>query len=259
MGPNFGGQLTPQGSPMGHGPRPSVPPPFVPPPTGPPPPGVTDAHGNVTYPRDPSQDQERPTQRDMDSIIPYYQDTGGGIRYPTTPQEFYWQYRNMLRNMRNQYPEGTHWGWLQARMNPALLSPAGGFGMAHLAEILRDPYNLPDDRLRDMMQNTEVGYNKAGQAIKEAGLQSGAGFGGVAGKAGQQVELAKGAEQARNMREYEQWRQETGDRRLNALLLPYLQTVNQAAGVAEGVPAQSGPSSTDQWLQYAMMLASILT
>jgi hypothetical protein len=124
-------------------------------------------------------------------------------------------------------------------------------GIPHLTANFADPYGLPNDAgLRASLEATELGYNRAGHQIRAAGLGSGGGHGGVQRGFGAQNELARGAAQARDLREWDQYRIDRGDDTMDRIIR-WQNAYNQAYGISMGVPPEY--DSTGDWLQLAAL------
>jgi len=127
-------------------------------------------------------------------------------------------------------------------------------GMGQAAALLNDPYNIPDARLNEMLEGTELAFNRAGNQARQFGLSSGAGHGGVSQMNQGNVQMARGAEQARNLREFEQFRTMLGDQRIGSLTDMFWDNYNQSEGVLRGT--QTGGGGSD-WGDYLQAFAAI--
>lgn len=114
--------------------------------------------------------------------------------------------------------------------------PVGPLGASWAADVLADPYNIPDDMLREMLENTELAYNRAEGDARQRLLSSGAGRGGVAQGIQGQLGVARGASQARDVRDWTKYRTQLGDERLARLWLPYMSQYNNAIAAMMGAP-----------------------
>lgn len=103
----------------------------------------------------------------------------------------------------------------------------GKLGVAQMTSRLQDPYALPPGMSEGLLEGTELAHNRAGRQAARVTKGSGAGEGGVAEAARGDIELARGAAQARNLRELAQFATQQGDQVLQSLLLPWLQLYNQ--------------------------------
>jgi hypothetical protein len=140
----------------------------------------------------------------------------------------------------------------------ALLQPIHT-GMAQAGALLNDPYNIPEARLNSMLENTELAYNRAGNEARQQTLGSGAGRGGVARLSRGNIEQARGADQARNIREFEQFRTARGDSIIQNLLPSLLSQYNNSEAISRGGQQQSrdGGSSTSDYLELAAQALAI--
>jgi hypothetical protein len=129
-------------------------------------------------------------------------------------------------------------------------------GMGQAAALLNDPYNIPDARLNQMLEGTELAFNRAGNQARQFGLSSGAGHGGVSQMNQGNIQMARGAEQARNLREFEQFRTALGDQRIGSLTDMFWSNMNQGEGVLRGTQTGGG-SDTEDWLNYATAVLSL--
>jgi hypothetical protein len=209
-------------------------PPPVPPVGGPPPPGANPPGAAATAPPGPG--------------TPGYVGPGpvvGTGAYPTgfdSPANAYAGMSDQM-NIAN-----TH--------NP-FYSPQGAYaGNAWLAYLLADPYNrmITDSAEKQTLENTNTAFDAARGRMKSDALASGAGESGVAGGMSKGLELAKGATQAKNVRDFEQYKTDKGDERLKDLLMPYLSQINAYMG--HPTPP-AGPSQSQQMLQYAQLIAGL--
>lgn len=133
----------------------------------------------------------------------------------------------------------------------------GAGGLSWLQYILADPYNrmITDASERQTLENTNTAFDAARGKMRSDALQSGAGESGVAAGQARGLELSRGATQAKNVRDYEQYKVDTGDKRLQSLLMPYLAQSNAAITGNSTPPPQD--NSTQQYLQYAALIASL--
>jgi hypothetical protein len=129
-------------------------------------------------------------------------------------------------------------------------------GNAWLAYLMADPYNrmITDSAEKQTLEQTNTAFDAARGKMKSDALQSGASEGGVAQGNANALSLAKGSTQAKNVRDFEQYKTDKGDERLKELLMPYLSQINASMGHAA---PDSGPSKSQQYLQYAALIASL--
>ena len=133
----------------------------------------------------------------------------------------------------------TYWAQITASQDPLAL------GKAQLAKLLADPYQVSEAPLRQSLENTELAYNTAANRARETAYGAGAGEGGVSKQLRGNIEMSRGADKARNLREFEQHRQEVGDQRLQAYF-QYLDAYNNALAIATGqAQNKSGNGSPD--------------
>jgi hypothetical protein len=172
---------------------------------------------------------------------------GGDPATYDSPQD---AYNRMIQNWVNN-PQAHQYG--------SFIGEAPGFaGNAWLTYLMGDPYNrmISDSAEKQTLDNTNTAFDAARGKMKSDALQSGAAEGGVAKGESNALELAKGNTQAKNVRDFEQYKVDTGDKRLQQLLIPYLaQANNRQAGV--GSNQGSSNDNTQQYLQYASLIASL--
>jgi hypothetical protein len=138
------------------------------------------------------------------------------------------------------------------------VSPTPAYaGNAWLTYILSDPYNrmISDAAEKQTLEGTNTAFDAARGKMRSDALESGASEGGVAKGQSQGLELARGATQAKNVRDFEQYKTDKGDERLKDLLMPYLAQFNNRAAGAGSAPNQG--NSSQQYLQYAALIASL--
>lgn len=129
-------------------------------------------------------------------------------------------------------------------------------GNAWLSYILADPYNrmITDAGERTALDATNTAFDAARGRMRSDALESGAGESGVAAGRSKGLELARGNAQAANVRDFEKFKTEKGDERLKSLLMPFLSQENAYLG--NSAPP-TGDSKSDQYLQYALQVASL--
>ncbi len=128
---------------------------------------------------------------------------------------------------------------------------------AWLQYLLADPYNrmISDAAEKQTLENTNTAFDAARGKMRADTLQSGAGESGVARGMSRGLELARGQTQAKNVRDFEQYKVDTGDKRLHDLGLNYLALQNNARSGQPGGNQQD--NKTDQYLQYALTIAAL--
>ncbi len=125
----------------------------------------------------------------------------------------------------------------------------GVIGRQLLTDILKN--GIPEDRLRQMLENTELAYNTAAGKARGLTYGSGAGESGVARLSRGNIEMSRGAGKARNLREFEQFRVDSQMRYFDQWLKNY----NNAYAIAQG--GAQLPDNGSGWEQFAVELAKI--
>jgi len=131
----------------------------------------------------------------------------------------------------------------------------GAAALGQLQYLLSDPYNryITDSSERQSMDATNTAYDAASGKQRSQALQAGAGESGVAQGMSAAMNLAKGNAQAKNVRAFEQYKTDTGDKRLQNMGLPLLGQYN----AAKGNPSPSQNSGTD-WASTLLPIALAL-
>jgi hypothetical protein len=106
-------------------------------------------------------------------------------------------------------------------------------GTDYLLDIVQN--GIPEDRLRQMLENTELAYNTAGSQARGLTYGSGGGESGVAKMSRGNIEMARGAGKARDIREFEQYRNQT----ILQTIQSWLDDYNNAYAIKQG--AAAGP------------------
>ena len=124
---------------------------------------------------------------------------------------------------------------------------------AQLQYLLADPYNrnITDSAERQSLDATNTAFDAARGRMLGDQLQSGAGESGVARGMSKGLDLARGNAQAANVRDYEKFKVETGDKRLRDLGLQYMASSPWGKG---GLPASTDNSDAQKQQQYQDVL-----
>lgn len=155
--------------------------------------------------------------------------------------------RRMIADMLSN-PEG----WRQYGLFNS--TAPGAAALSQLGYLLADPYNrqITDSAEKNALEGTNTAFDAARGRMRSDALQSGAGGSGVARGQSQALELARGAQQAKNVRDFEQQKVDLGDKRLRELGLPLLAQYNASRG--NQTPPQQGPNWGEELLPIALSL-----
>ncbi len=140
----------------------------------------------------------------------------------------------------------------------ALANSTPGMGTAGwLSYLMADPYNrmVTDASERESLDATNTAFDAARGRMKADALQSGAGQSGVARGMSKGLELSRGATQAKNVRDFEKYKVDLGDKRLKDMGLQWLNLQNASRGQSQS--NQNQGSNSDDYLKLAVTIASL--
>lgn len=170
-------------------------------------------------------------QSQQGPFMPQQQGSGGGARVPFQPGYF-----DPVEGASKQ----------ESRMARVYQGNAPGLAYAQQVGMRMDNPYYGDPSLRNQMaENTELGYNRAQNAMRNYTMGGGGGESGVSGMMRAQVPYERGAAQARDTRDYNKYLEDRADSRIMGMGGQWQQGFNQNYGATwkPEPPKQSGLSS----------------
>jgi hypothetical protein len=118
--------------------------------------------------------------------------------------------------------------------------PIVSAGYGELLNRFQNLYDYPEGRKRALMSGVEKAYGGAKQRYRGTRSAYGGEVPEPQARAGQQLDLERGAGMSDQMREWEDFIAQYGDEGLRTLLMPFLNMLAQSYGQAESLVAQKG-------------------